>query len=277
MKKKFLFILLVPVFVISCVLGFLFLTQSHEGLSAQLVINSGTVMVKHPGESWDVARNGMLLYQSDSLKTENNSSASIILFKSSIIRLDSNTEVMIQELIRKAEETNVTLKQDAGRTWNTILNISGIDNYEVHTPTTVATVRATTFVITVKLDGGTFGGVNQGKVLVSKVQDNQVVDKINVPKNQAVTVSPDVIGDPLETVPFEKDTWMLENEEKDKENIEMVKEDLFRRIDPYIPELKERYGMTDEELDVLLEGYLLGYYNLPPETPDWIWEIIELS
>ena len=277
MEKKNLFILLVPVIVISCVLGFYFLTQSHDGLNAQLVINSGTVMIKHHGESWDVAQNGMLLHQSDSLKTENNSSASIILFKSSIIRLDSNTEVMIMELIRKAEETNVTLKQDVGRTWNTILNISGIDNYEVHTPTTVATVRGTTFVITVQVDGGTFGGVGQGNVLVSKVQNGQVIDKITVPKDQAVTVSPDIISEPLETVPFEKDAWIYENEQKDKENIEKVKEELFRRINPYIPELKERYGVTDEELDILLEGYLLGYYNLPPETPDWIWEIIELS
>jgi hypothetical protein len=277
MKKKILFILLVPIIVISCILGYLFLTQSHDAVSAQLVINSGTVMVKHHGESWDVAQSGMLLYQSDSLKTGDNSSASIVLFKSSIIRLDSNTEVMIKELIRKAEETNVTIKQDVGRTWNTILNISGIDNYEVHTPTTVASIRATTFVITVQLDGGTFGGVGQGNVLVSKVQDGEVVDKINVQKDQAVVVVPDVISEPLDIVPFEKDTWVLDNEQMDKENMEMVKEDLLRRIDQYIPELKERYGVTDQELEVLLEGYIWGYYDLPPETPDWIREIIELS
>ena len=56
-----------------------------------------------------------------------------------------------------------------------------------------------------------------------------------------------------------------------------IKAELYNRIDPYIPELKEQYGVTDEELDVLLEGYILGYYDLPPETPDWIREIIELS
>jgi len=35
--------------------------------------------------------------------------------------------------------------------------------------------------------------------------------------------------------------------------------------------------MTDEELDVLIDNYLLGNIDLPPNTPDWIREIIELS
>jgi len=26
-----------------------------------------------------------------------------------------------------------------------------------------------------------------------------------------------------------------------------------------------------------MEGYIRGYYNLPPETPEWIREIIEIS
>ena len=56
-----------------------------------------------------------------------------------------------------------------------------------------------------------------------------------------------------------------------------VKEELYQRIESYIPELKSRYGMTDEELDALIDGYLLGYYDLPPETPEWIREIIEIS
>ena len=43
-----------------------------------------------------------------------------------------------------------------------------------------------------------------------------------------------------------------------------------------IPDLKE-YGMTDEEIDTLLEGYLLGYLELPPDAPDWVKEIFEFS
>jgi hypothetical protein len=35
--------------------------------------------------------------------------------------------------------------------------------------------------------------------------------------------------------------------------------------------------MTDEELDVLIDNYLLGNIDLPPNTPEWIREIIELS
>ena len=56
-----------------------------------------------------------------------------------------------------------------------------------------------------------------------------------------------------------------------------VKGDLYDRLEPYIPDLKELYGVTDEELDVLIDGYLLGYFDLPADTPDWIREIIELT
>jgi hypothetical protein len=277
MRKIFLVVIFSIVIVVFCIVGFFWLMQESGGLDAQLVINSGTVLVKHGGDSWDVATSGMLLYSSDSVRTGDNSSASIVFFKSSIVRLDSNTEVMIKELMRAAEITNVTLDQSVGRTWNTIRNISGIDNYEVQTPTTVASVRATTFVITVGIDGETFGGVGQGIVNVSKVIEGEVIDKIDVKRDEAVTVSPLIIDKPLRVVVFEKDEWVVENERKDNESIWDIKVELYRRIEPYIPELKERYGVTDDELDVLLDGYLLGYYDLPPETPDWIREIIELS
>ena len=46
----------------------------------------------------------MDLYESDSIKTGEDTSASIILFKSSIIRLDNNTEVTIGKLIQEVFE-----------------------------------------------------------------------------------------------------------------------------------------------------------------------------
>lgn len=268
------------IIVILCVIGFAWFIQTSEAeaeVKAQLVIESGTVQVKHAGESWSIAQNGTFLYQSDSVKTGNDSSASIVLFKSSIIRLASNTEVTLQKLLRQAGETNVTIKQDAGRTWNTVLKISGIDNYEVQTPTTIASVRGTSFYVNVHADDETNVGVGYGTNNVSSIKNGRIVDTIEVNENESVTVDPDTIDQPLEIKPFETDDWILQNQQKDKENIKNVKEDLYRRIDPYIPELKERYGVTDEELDVLIDGYLRGYYDLPPETPDWIREIIELS
>ena len=37
------------------------------------------------------------------------------------------------------------------------------------------------------------------------------------------------------------------------------------------------FGITDEELEVLIDGYLDGYYDLPSDTPEWVREIIEVT
>jgi len=287
-RKKFL--ILIPIVIIICIIGFVWFVLTPDIAKAQLVIDSGTVQIKHSGESWVSAQNGMLLYQSDSIKTGNNTSASLVLFESSIIRLDNNTEVTIQEILQQEGVTSVKIKQDSGRTWNTVLKMSGIDEYEVHTPTTVASVRGTSFDVNI-VNYFVNVGVGRGIVFISRLIDGQVVDSIEIDEDESVTVDPDELDLPLEIKPFEKDDWVLKNQQKDKEisNIDSydwgagtsfgmkIKKELYERIEQYIPELKEIYGITDEELDVLIDGYLLGYYDLPPETPDWIREIIEIS
>jgi hypothetical protein len=268
--------LIVPVIIIFCVIGFIWFVL-NQGAEAQLVIERGVVEVKHVDESWVPAKNGTLLYQSDSIRTGDNSSASIILFKGSIIRLGSNTEITLQEILQREGVTSVGINQKIGRTWNTLTKIGGIDSYEVRTPTAVVSVRGTSFEVKVGGDGGTEVGVSSGMVNVSSIENGSVVDTIEVGENESVKIDPERIYQPLSTKPFEKDEWVLENEQKDEAFREGVKEMLYKRIEPYIPELKKRYGVTDEELDVLLEGYIRGYFDLPPETPDWIRELIELS
>ena len=275
MGKRFLVI--IPVIIIICIIGFLWFSQGSDVVRAQLVIESGNVQVKQAGGSWSSGQNGMFLHQSDSVKTGDNTSASVVLFESSIIRLDSNTEVTIQEIIEEAGVTSVKIQQDAGRTWNTISKISGIDNYDIQTPTTVASVRGTAFVVIVESNGTTYYGVSHGILNVSSISNGTIQDNIDVSGNESVIIYVDMVNKSLEIKPFEKDEWVMENLLIDEQFRIDVKEELYRRIDPYIPELKERYGITDEELEVLIDGYLDGYFDLPPETPDWIREIIELS
>jgi len=273
MKKRALTI--IPIIIIICSVGFIVfvLTTSGNVAKAQLIIDSGTVQVKHSGGSWISAQNGMDLFQSDSLKTGPNASVSVIIFESSIIRLDNNTEITLKELIHRKGETNVKIKQDAGRTWNTVSKISGIDNYEVQTSTTVASVRGTSFEVNIKEDGKTFVGIGKGTVNISRIKNSQVVETVQVNIDEAVSVEPDKI----EFISYQKDDWVLKNQLKDEENMIKIKEELYLRIEPYIPELKDRYGMTDDELDVLIDHYILGDIDLPPDTPDWIRELIELS
>jgi predicted DNA binding protein len=83
--------------------------------------------------------------------------------------------------------------------------------------------------------------------------------------------------EPLNSQPLTLEDWIVQNILKDEEFINVVKTDLWDRIEPYIDELKEKFGITEEELEALLEGYLRGYYDLPPETPDWVRDIIKIN
>lgn len=275
MKK--IFLLIIPIIIIVCIIGFIWYTQSTDVVNAQLIVESGTVQVKHAGGSWISAQNSMLLHQSDSVKTGDNTSASIILFESSIIRLDNNTEVTIQELIQQEGETSVKIKQDAGRTWNTISKMSGIDNYDVQTPTTVASVRGTAFVVIVQSNGTTYYGVAHGILNVSYVSNGTIQGVVDLDENESVIAYVDMVNISLEIKPFVKDDWVVENLLEDEQFRIDLKEELYSRIEPYIPELKEQYGLTDQELEVLIDGYIMGYFDLPPDSPEWARKLFEFS
>ena len=275
-SNKKLFLLLITIIIIVGLIGIVWFATMPEVAKAQLIIESGSVKVKHEGGSWFSAQNGTLLYQSDYVKTGDNASASIILFKGSIIRIDKNTEIKIELILQQADEISVKIEQDVGRTWHTVSKISGIDNYEVQTPTTVASVRGTSFGVNVTELGNTTVSVGSGNVNVSKIENGTVVETVEVHENQSVNVGSHK-GQPLETKSTETDDWIEENQEKDEKFRGDIKQELSARIEPYIPELKETYGVTDQELEVLLDSYIKGYWDLPPDTPEWIKELFDLS
>jgi FecR-like protein len=272
MNQKIL-IMILFIMIIS-IIGFVWFTQTSDVASAQLVIDYGTVQVKHEGSNWTSAETGMFLFQSDALRTGEDTYASVILFESSIIRLDSNTEILLKKIIQQAETTNITIEQESGRTWNTIQKISGIDNYEVQTPTAIASVRGTAFDVNVTTSGSTRISVINGTVNVSRLENGTIGDTIAVNGNESVLIESES-NETLKTDPLIKDEWILRNLGEDAKFYEQLKTEFYNRIEEYIPELKKRYGMTDEELDVLIDGYLKGYFDLPPETPEWIRDIIE--
>ncbi len=273
--NKFIFI--IPVIVVIVIIGlFWFFVLNSDVVKAQLIIESGVVEIKHKGNDWLTAENGMILYQSDIIKTGNNTEASVVLFQSSIIRLDSNTEIILKEIITEAEKTSVTIQQNAGRTWNTVLKVSGIDDYEVQTPTTIASVRGTSFDVYIQSFNLTDVGVGRGVVIISKVDNNTIIDTIELKMNEAVSIYGD-IDQILKIRDFFLDDWVLKNQGKDEGFKTDVKADLYKRIDPYIDDIKERWDVTDDELDVLLTGYVNGNFDLPPDTPSWIVDLMELS
>ena len=278
-RKRFL--PLIFIIIIISIVGLIWLTLNPqvgaEEAKAQLIIEDGTVEIKHAGESWTSAENGIYLYKSDSIKTGDNTSASIILFESSIIRLDSNTELTIQELIQQEGETNVEIDQASGRTWNTISKMSGIDNYEVQTPTTVASVRGTSFDLYILANGNITISVGNGTVNITTYKDGEVQYSLEVPEYLSITVNPDKLEEIPNPTPYEEDEWILGNQQKDDELIGDLKEEIYKRLEPFKAEIMGLYGVTDQELEALVEGYILGYWTFPADSPDWVKKLFEFA
>ena len=277
-KSKFkLYVVIAIVIIAIGSLGIIWFFSSSESTVAQLVIDMGIVEIKRSGGEWTAVQSGILLYPSDAIRTKDNSTATIILFESSIIRLDTNTEIKLEKVIREHKGTDILIKQESGRTWNTILKISGIDTYEVHTPTAVASVRGTSFYVQINENETVEVGVTRGIVNVTRILNNETIDFILVIANTSVTIDPSLLPALLKLDPLVLTDWVLQNIQKDQDFIVQVKDDLYDRIEQYIPELKEMFGITDEELEVLIDGYLDGYYDLPSDTPEWVREIIEVT
>jgi hypothetical protein len=132
---------------------------------AFLNIEEGEVQVD-VGKGWVAAQDGMKLSEDDSVRTLEGK-AVLVLYESIIVQMDENTEVSIAELSKK----HTKLDQKSGSTWNKFMAITGIDSYEVETPTTVATVRGTEFWVDMESVGVSEGEVEakiEGKSMTVK-------------------------------------------------------------------------------------------------------------
>ncbi len=138
-KAKLKVWLIIIGIIIILLLGAAFVL-AHKTVKAQLMINQGDVQVDK-GKGYSAAVDGMELGNNDKVKTGADGKATIILFESDIVRLEPNTEIQISKLTSKEN----SIKQESGITWSKINKLGGIEEFNIETPTTVATVRGTGF------------------------------------------------------------------------------------------------------------------------------------
>lgn len=111
------------------------------------------------GETWQKAKDGDTLVTGDRVRTLGNSKASIIFYDTSVTRLDENTEILIQEVNIDHDNylnQDVEIELVLGRVWSRIISLLDLDSkFEVETSTVVATVRGTSFNMSVDERGET--------------------------------------------------------------------------------------------------------------------------
>lgn len=130
---------------------------------AILYIENGAVEV-NTGAGWTAGVNEMELPQGASVRTKHDGTATVVLMEGEILSLQPETEVRLDKITSK----KLYVTQLAGETWNKITKLSGIKEYKIQTPSTVATVRGTEFFFTdTELD------VGEGEVQYGTREDEQ--------------------------------------------------------------------------------------------------------
>jgi len=231
-------------------LGFLSLPSA----TAKLTAASGDVSVNGRAASL-----GTDLRENDVVKTGPGSSAEITFFGSSVVRLDENTEVRISDLIESKESRTIKLDQPAGNTWNRVLLASGINTYEIATPTSVASVRGTAFYVRI-VEGAVDVGVTEGIVNLKSIKDGAVVTEADIDRDKAGVVRTDA----LETIDVQalvRDAWVTQNEQKDGTLREEVKDKIRSKYGNLIGIAKSQYGVTDTQVEEYLDAYVGGEYT----------------
>ena len=241
-KKKGRKILFFTAFlIIMAIIAFFMSSLFVSATSAAILyIESGSVEV-FDGKSWKIAEDEMELKLNYGVRTLSDSSASVAFFEGEIIRLEENTEISIKEL----NEKEITINQVTGFTWNKITKLSGIEDYSIETPTTVATVRGTEFAVII--DGETKIMVKDGTVRL-KMEG----DEIDVSTNEKVIAR---LKEKLsKTAMTDEDrNLMIRNKDKD---ITILKKLRGREIDRkkvMVSVFKRVTKMTDEDIRKGLE------------------------
>ncbi|MBL7166627.1 MAG: FecR domain-containing protein [Dehalococcoidales bacterium] len=201
MKRTVIPVALTVSLVLGAAIGGLRLMWAAPSLASQCTLSvlSGSVEIQAPEEtSWQQGADGMTLTEGDRVRTAINSGALLTFFEGSTIKLESETDIQIQQVERAQDESiRITLKQWLGRTWSRVVKMAGTgSHYEIETPSATAVVRGTLFSTSVDEDGSTEVATTSG--LVSVVAQGE---EVYLPPNQKTAVQAGSPPSQPETVP----------------------------------------------------------------------------
>lgn len=166
MKKWMIAIILLVVIGIVA-----FFMLSEKVIACQLFLDEGNAEVLRSGKNLDV-KDEMELKKGDTVKVLSGDVV-VVFYESDVMRLDNGAEVVIDNL----NENDIFVKQNSGNTWNRVLGLTGVKQYNVETPNGVATVRGTGFGVFVSKDESSVI-VDEGEVEFGAKDEKQTV-KVN--------------------------------------------------------------------------------------------------
>jgi hypothetical protein len=181
-KFKLLLILYVSlVFLFSCTKE-----TKQEVLKIQSIFGDVTVQIQ---DTTRVPEIGQILSLNDVVITGEGAIVDLIYRNAGIIRINENTTVKIESLI-KGDNDDVVLTVDTGKTFATLGKLKKGDTFALKSKTVIAAVRGTSFRMVASKEGASVDVVT-GKVMVKPVSNNTVVEDVEVVVEENQTVALD--------------------------------------------------------------------------------------
>jgi hypothetical protein len=132
------------------------LAPEADALAAISMLSAlqGDVSIRHADGSVTRANDGGVIVTGDTIRTGSGAFAEITYFEGSTVRIEANTELVVEQLSTESDGgTVIAMSQAFGRTWHVVTKlITGSSRYEVRTPSSTATVRGTIFAVDVQVE-----------------------------------------------------------------------------------------------------------------------------
>ncbi len=165
-----------------------------ENLKAVVVYVNGQARALKEGHE-DILHAGDILQGGDRVITETNGSVDITLTDRSIVRIRPNTAITIAEVARTSDNgERVKLSVESGSALSHIKKLGEKDSYQVASPTSVASVRGTTFELQSSKKSSTVT-VGEGLVHVQEIHGDEQTFVLEQEKMVTITDNRDEIQD----------------------------------------------------------------------------------
>lgn len=220
MRKTYSKILLAALFLAMAAVSYGWAANTFIG---NISMVEGNVNITRAGKAGLVAaKAGDALFAGDTIKTDDNSKAQIILGDNSTIYVAPNSNMQLKNylLSRTEEKRNIAVKTFFGKIRFVVSKIYKVSasgtqrswrdsNFTIETPTAVAGIKGTDFVITVSPTHTTFS-VFEGLV-GAKNKSSLIKGEVMLGANQASTVKKDAAPKPpIQIAPQQKQMLIME-------------------------------------------------------------------
>lgn len=237
--------------------------EAPQYTQAMITFISGEVLVAF-SDDWQEAQIGDFLEEDDIIRVGEESYCELQFGNVGALRIQDNTEVLLQDVFLNPEESNVGVKLVAGSLLAKVSKLTGNDKFAVKTESAVCGVRGTEFWVTITDDGSTKLAVKEGKVAVlpatvdvdeikEKLADQdaamiEVVEKIEaaapiVAANQELTIGGETLKQTEEV--FQEVAAIVEKIVEKSESGEQVSPEETEKL---VQELTDRVEQTTEKI-----------------------------